>query len=432
VVWREARDKAEEGDMADRSEIPGKGDAMKRSGTRARITAMIVVGVLAAATSAGGRGWLSSYDQAAALARKTDKLILADFTGSDWCPACMMLKKEVFTTEQFKAWASKNAVLLELDFPRTKPQSAATKAHNERLREKYGVHSFPTILFLDPDGRKVGEMGYVPGGPGPWCDEAQGIVDRYRKSSRVALSAGMTAARAEAAKLDRPLLVVVSAGADDAARIREGLFRHPPFAGLVNSRMIAAHLELGKKAQTERFDRLKKDLKIDEKSRFVLIDVKKRTVLYEAPHAVRKQALLAGLSKALPRIPYDGGWLTDFTKAGNIAVQEGRPMMLNFTGSDRGGWCEKLEKEILSTEQFKDWAAGNLILVELDFPRRNSQPANVKSQNLRIAQQHGIRGIPTIVILDPAGKKIAEMGYRPGGPEPFIRKLEAITRRASE
>ena len=101
---------------------------------------MIATGVLAAATSAGGQGWLSSYDKAAALAKKTDKLILADFTGSDWCGWCKKLKKEVFSTEQFKGWAAKNAVLLELDFPRSKPQSDATKARNKKLLKKYGVH----------------------------------------------------------------------------------------------------------------------------------------------------------------------------------------------------------------------------------------------------------------------------------------------------
>jgi len=407
---------------------------MRRLGSRAKEALLVAAGILAIAPAAlaGGRGWETSYDQAIAAAKKTGKLILADFNGSDWCGWCIKLRNEVFDKRQFKAWASKNVVLLDLDFPRRKRQSAELKAQNEKLMKKYGVQGFPTILFLDAEGKVVGRSGYKQGGPEVWCRDAQRIVDDYRKFASLQLAVNLTAARARALKDDRPLLVIVSQNKAEAARREGGLFKHPPFVKLVNSRMVAAHVDLGKKASANRYEKLKKDLKIEDASRFVLIDARKKTVLYQAPDARKEQDLVGELTEALPRILYDGGWLTDFAKAGQIAAQEGRPMMLDFTGSDWCGWCVKLKKEVFSTERFKSWAGENLVLVELDFPRRKRLSAAVKSQNLRLARKYGIRGFPTIIVLDSGGRKIGELGYTPGGPGAFIGKLKAIIARARQ
>jgi thioredoxin-related protein len=121
--------------------------------------------------------WLTSVPKAFEEAKKCNRLILADFTGSDWCGWCQKLKAEVFDTPEFKAWAAKNVILLELDFPRSKPQDDATKKQNREMMQKYGVSGFPTILFLKPDGTKVGTMGYQSGGPKPWTEKAQKIID---------------------------------------------------------------------------------------------------------------------------------------------------------------------------------------------------------------------------------------------------------------
>ncbi len=64
--------------------------------------------------------WLDSYEEAAKISKETNKPILANFTGSDWCRWCKVLDKEVFRTDEFKTWASENVVLLELDFPKKK------------------------------------------------------------------------------------------------------------------------------------------------------------------------------------------------------------------------------------------------------------------------------------------------------------------------
>ena len=128
--------------------------------------------------------WLASFDQAKAESQKSGKPILADFTGSDWCPPCMRLRKEVFDTQEFKDWAAKNVVLLELDFPRNKAQDEATKRTNAALAKQYKIEGFPTVLFLSADGTQLGQSGYQQGGPKPWIANAQKILNAKKPAGK--------------------------------------------------------------------------------------------------------------------------------------------------------------------------------------------------------------------------------------------------------
>ena len=123
--------------------------------------------------------WLTKYEDAKALAKKENKLILADFTGSDWCGWCIKLKDEVFSKQDFLDWAKDNVVLLELDFPRKTELPAELKEQNEKLLKEHGVQGFPSVLLLDAEGKKVGELGYEEGGPGPWtrADVREPVAD---------------------------------------------------------------------------------------------------------------------------------------------------------------------------------------------------------------------------------------------------------------
>lgn len=124
--------------------------------------------------------WLTSMTEAAAKANASSRLILADFTGSDWCIYCKKLKAEVFDTPEFREWAGKNVVLLELDFPRTKKLDARLKAQNAALAEKYKVPGYPTVLFLTADGKEVGKSGYIGADVKTWLSQAQAIVDKAK------------------------------------------------------------------------------------------------------------------------------------------------------------------------------------------------------------------------------------------------------------
>ncbi len=118
-------------------------------------------------------GWLTSYDQAQKEAQANKKLLLMDFTGSDWCGWCIMLDKEVFSKAEFKEYANKNLVLLELDFPRAKKMPPEVTAQNEKLAMKYGIQGFPTVVVFDSTGKPLGALGYQPGGPQAFIAELE-------------------------------------------------------------------------------------------------------------------------------------------------------------------------------------------------------------------------------------------------------------------
>ncbi len=121
-------------------------------------------------SQAGDAGvqWLTDLPQAQAQAKVENKTVLLDFTGSDWCPWCIRLKNEVFSQPEFIAYANKNTVLVEVDFPRQKPQSREQKQANQKLADQYQVKGYPTVIVFDSNGRKIGESGYEAGGPKPY------------------------------------------------------------------------------------------------------------------------------------------------------------------------------------------------------------------------------------------------------------------------
>ncbi len=94
-------------------------------------------------------------------------------------------------------------------------------------------------------------------------------------------------------------------------------------------------------------------------------------------------------------------WLTDMNKATELSLKEKKPLLLFFTGSDWCGWCIKLQKDVLKTTEFANWATQNVILVELDFPKRTPQDENLKMQNQQLAQTFGIQGYPTVWFVNP-------------------------------
>lgn len=110
--------------------------------------------------------WLTDLPKAEAQAKSQNKLVLMDFTGSDWCPWCIKLDKETLSQPAFADYAAKNLVLVKVDFLRNTEQPADVKKNNEALAKKYGVEGFPTEIALKPDGTVVmTQVGYLEGGP---------------------------------------------------------------------------------------------------------------------------------------------------------------------------------------------------------------------------------------------------------------------------
>lgn len=148
---------------------------MKQSRLVLVVAATILISLLPARAEPA---WLTDYKQAQQEAKANNKLLLLDFTGSDWCGWCMRLRKEVFSKPEFQQYASKNLILMEVDFPRGKDQTSTLRVQNENLAQLYGIQGFPTIIVLNGAGRKVGEFGYMEGGPNAFIAE----LEKLRKS----------------------------------------------------------------------------------------------------------------------------------------------------------------------------------------------------------------------------------------------------------
>ena len=121
---------------------------------------------LLAASAARAIEWTQDYASAVTQAKKEHKMILLDFTGSDWCVWCKRTDAEVFDTKAFKEFADKNLVLVTVDFPKEKALPDAVKAQNAKLQEKYSIEGYPTLVVLSPDEKVVfSQVGYKDGGP---------------------------------------------------------------------------------------------------------------------------------------------------------------------------------------------------------------------------------------------------------------------------
>mgnify|MGYP000083583438 FL=1 len=97
----------------------------------------------------------------------------------------------------------------------------------------------------------------------------------------------------------------------------------------------------------------------------------------------------------------ENDWNTDMNKAIEISHNTGKPLMLFFTGSDWCGWCIKLQKAVFSKPDFVKWATKNVVLVELDFPRRTKISEELTAQNRNLQQMFGVKGYPTVWFVTP-------------------------------
>jgi thioredoxin-related protein len=107
--------------------------------------------------------WPTDYAKALETAKRENKRILLDFTGSDWCGPCIQLKQRAFSRPEFGSYAEKNLILVEVDYPQRKKQAPALVKQNERLAKQYGIEEkgYPTLVLLDPAGKIVRELsGY--------------------------------------------------------------------------------------------------------------------------------------------------------------------------------------------------------------------------------------------------------------------------------
>ena len=134
---------------------------------------------LAREAAAGPALWRTDLSGALKQAQSENKLVLLDFTGSDWCPWCIKFDEEVLSTGKFAAYAGRKLELVKVDFPRHTPQTAELARANAALHQFFHVDGFPTYVLVDSSGKELGrQVGYQAGGPDAFIAELDGFDRR--------------------------------------------------------------------------------------------------------------------------------------------------------------------------------------------------------------------------------------------------------------
>src|SRR5215471_15585261 len=108
----------------------------------------------------------------------------------------------------------------------------------------------------------------------------------------------------------------------------------------------------------------------------------------------------------------EGDWLTDLSKAQVQAKAEKKMVLMDFNGSDWCAPCRALHKNVLESQTFVDFAKDNLVLMDVDFPKRKQQTEELKKANQALSDKYKIEGYPTVIVLDGNGKELKKMvGY---------------------
>lgn len=388
--------------------------------------------------------WTESFVQATREARKSDKIIMAYFVGSDWCEWCKKLDKEVLQTPMFVAWSQRNVIPLMVDFPTPeKKQPRAIAKQNEILAASYNIAKVPTLLFMDADGEVIDRIGYD--GACLREDEKRGFpmaamsrfeqVLQMRPTGQQMKEYTFIEATEITEKSGQPILMMITRTDNKlGVETRDRLLKSSKLAKFANTNMAFVNLAWPAdddiSAQAKWFKTFAESYKVGPAPiQLLVMTYGGRKIQHKILAVDTVDNLVNQLAQQLPKFDYNGTWLTDYRKAQSITAQTQRDMLISFTSFDSSEWCQKLKKEVYDTEAFKDYARKNLVLVQCDFPTTTEQPPEVKTQNQSLAEGFNIKGYPQLVLINAKGQKIGTAKYQPGGPEAFIKELNDLRER---
>ena len=217
---------------------------MRRLTRRMTVLAgVILAGILAASPLSASDRWLTNYEQAMSVAQQTGRPVLTVFTGSDWCPHCKTLEKNVLHTEAFSIWAEENVILLMLDLPQA-GISQAIRSERSQVCIKYGVRTFPSVLLIGTEGQRLaGQSGYTGQSAATWIGQmavhlpAVNVAQTDTDTVCETLDEAVASARGR----KRPILLVVSRDGDTTARSQSAsLMNDPEFEAFAHDNFVVA------------------------------------------------------------------------------------------------------------------------------------------------------------------------------------------------
>ncbi len=123
--------------------------------------------------------WQTDFETAKELSSEENRPIILVFQGSDWCAPCIKLDREIWSTDEFKAYAKDHFVMLQADFPRKKKNALPDEQQqkNNQLAEKYNKQGyFPFVVVLDKEGKVLGEAGYEKTSPEAYIEKLESLA----------------------------------------------------------------------------------------------------------------------------------------------------------------------------------------------------------------------------------------------------------------
>ncbi len=246
-------------------------------------------------------------------------------------------------------------------------------------------------------------------------------------------------AAAAAAELGRPMLLDFT-GSDWCGwciKLDDEVFSKPEFTAYAKESLVLVKLDFPRKkklpeAEKKRNAELSDLYGVRGYPTIILVDAEGNELGRTGYRQGGAEAYVGHLQKMLEPVEdvaAADGWLTDFKEAQKQARETGRPMLLDFTGSDWCGWCIRLDEEVFSKPEFTAYAEEALVLVKLDFPQDIPQSRELIRQNEALMEQYGVEGFPTIILVDADGEVLAETGYRRGGAEAYVKHLKELLKK---
>lgn len=393
--------------------------------------------------------WLTNYEGAKAEARKTNKLIMAYFSGSDWEDWTQKLDNDVLSTDLFKRWAAEHVIPLNIDFPRDKRLPESVKSQNNRLKTDLTVAKVPTIIFLDPSGAPILRASYddlklrdseVKGEPKAAIAFLDQVLKNRPADEVLKNLPDFTAARLFAKKNFAVMLMAVTQGnAPYWIGQRDALFKDQQFVRFINHNVI--FLSMQWPADTDQSgpakdfrDFIDRHKILPSPFQFIVWDVPfdKVKAKYKSFSLQHVDQLIKNIQYQLPRVDYTGNWLDDYNLARTISAQTDRHIFMAFTDMDSGHFSQVMDKEIFKSEPFLTYAHKNFVLLRIDHPKTTTQPAALATQNRMLDEAFNVKGYPFVVVLNEKGEKIADSKYLKGGPDFFMKQLIPIVERDAD
>lgn len=387
--------------------------------------------------------WIINFDAATLLARKEKKIILAYFCSSDGEPYTQELEKHVLNTDLFRDWATEHVILFQADYPRDKQLSLNNKAQNERLKARYSIIKVPTFILMDYSGLPFARASFdeaklrddeAKDQPKAWIKYLEDTIKNRPPDEELVRQKSFRECIGYAKKHFLSAVLLINQGRNERdMATKDDLIHNQQFVKFINLNVSFIDFEWPADSDTSPDSTLFREWAVEQNLEpagleLIIWDMQTHKVNFrlKAIDPSRAENIISLIEGHLPKIDYSGGWIEDFHQAKAIAQQQkNRYVFLAFTSMDSSEYSRKMYDEIFRTDEFKKYARKHLVTVDVDFPTATTQPTGVQSQNKTLAETYAIRGFPSVIVLNPVGQKIADAKYSKGGPEPFLKQLEA-------